>query len=652
MVFEDRREAGRLLAKHLASMRWNDPIVLALPRGGVPVAFEVSQSLKAPLDVLVVRKIGAPSNPEFGIGAITEGGYSWIDEQTTRRIQASKSEIDQTVALEGAELSRRVRRYRRGALLPSVKDKEVILVDDGLATGVTAKVACRYLRDLGARRLVLAAPVGFRHAISSLKEEVDELVILETGETFSSVGQCYLDFSQTSDAEVIELLKQAGIDRLPPLSDPKTAAIQKNANPLRGVKDLNPLIDDIAQSRVVMLGEASHGTHEFYEWRREITKALIERHGFDFVAVEGDWPACWELNQFIQGDGPRSSRDALRGFRRWPTWMWANREISGFADWMRAYNQKAGGEAPVGFYGLDVYSLFDSIDALVAQLKTVNPEMALRAREKYDCFGPFRGDERAYVKSLFETPAGCKREAEEMLNEILRLRTTGLPGQSDALFGAEQNARVIRNAELYYRTMIQAGERSWNVRDHHMHDTLEVLLNRYGNDSKAIVWGHNTHIGDYRATPMLEHGEINIGGLARERWGEKNVSLVGFGTYQGKVTASPVWDGPVKTLDVPPGQPGSLEAIMHSVSEAIAEPTYFLLLRRTETKDGPLSEPADHRAIGVVYRPEQERLGNYVPTSLTKRYDAFVFIDETTALTPLAQSFDRREIPETWPRGL
>jgi erythromycin esterase len=396
-----------------------------------------------------------------------------------------------------------------------------------------------------------------------------------------------------------------------------------------------------------MLGEASHGTQEFYEWRRIISRELIEKHGFRFIAVEGDWPPCWQLNEFAQGRAGELTA-VFQHFSRWPTWMWANTEIIHLARWLRTFNQ--GRNPQAGFYGLDVYSLFESIDAVLSQFDRVQPFLAKRLRERYECFEPFQRNEKAYARSLLQYPEGCEQEALDNLKDLLEARLSGSQA-NEALFDARQNARIVANAERYYRAMIHGTEDSWNVRDGHMLDTLERLLDHHGPDAKAIVWAHNTHIGDHRATDMVSQGQVNIGGLAREKWGEDRVSLVGFGTYRGDVIASTAWDGPIQRLRVPPGGPGSYEASFHKVAVELEAPAFLLTNLRTDNPDGPLAEVRGHRAIGVVYQPAYERLGNYVPTSLSYRYDAFLFFDESWALEPLDQPFRRDELPETWPQG-
>lgn len=426
-------------------------------------------------------------------------------------------------------------------------------------------------------------------------------------------------------------------------------AVERKALPLRDKQDLRPLIEKLSSAKIVMLGEASHGTQEFYQWRRMISQELVAHHGFHFIAVEGDWPACYQLNRFVKGEIPGHAREALQGFQRWPTWMWANTDIIELAHGLRYHNQQMPAPDQAGFYGLDVYSLFESIEEVIRQSEKLDSAFAAKIRERYSCFEVFNGDEKFYAKSLFTFPEGCEDEVLKNLRDLLERRVDRIH-QAESLFNAQQNARIVANAENYYRAMVLGGEDSWNVRDRHMMETLETLLKRHGPDAKAIVWAHNTHVGDYRATDMLSQGQLNIGGLAREKFGPENVQLVGFSTYDGEVTASGTWDGPTLVTAVPPAMPGSYEAVLHQVAKRSHMDDYILPLQdRSETV---LQEVLGHRAIGVVYNPERERFGNYVPTSLANRYDALIFIDHTHALTPLPQKFNRKEFPETWPQGL
>jgi erythromycin esterase-like protein len=330
--------------------------------------------------------------------------------------------------------------------------------------------------------------------------------------------------------------------------------------------------------------------------------------------------------------------------------MWANSEVARLAEWMRSHN--ATHEKPAGFYGIDVYSLFESMDAILRSIRSVDPEAAEKVANAYSCFDPFRHDEKAYARSLASFPEGCEEQAQRVIAQLTEsLRGRIFPKSVDSFFNLEQNARTVKNAESYYRTMMLGGEDSWNVRDRHMLETLDELLRSHGPDSKAIVWAHNTHIGDYRATDMYAHGLVNIGGLAREKWGKAAVSLVGFGTYRGEVVASRAWGGPIERMAVPEGRPDSIEAAFHRASIQMMVDRNFVIFDCE--RDTPLRDVHGHRAIGVVYNPEYERHGNYVPTSLSERYDAFVFFDRSRGVVPLfgSDQVDRREIPETWPRG-
>lgn len=440
--------------------------------------------------------------------------------------------------------------------------------------------------------------------------------------------------------------------------DPQAVAqeLERVAHPLHGRDDLDPLIDRVAGARVVMLGEATHGTAEFYDWRRRITQRLIDEHGFGFVAVEGDWPDAAMIDEWLRGDGRSAAEPAhelLGRLDRWPTWMWANEQVAALIDWIADRNAGRDLSGKVRFHGLDVYSLFKSISAVLRYLEGVDPKLAVEASERYACFESHRPDEVEYARSALRMPPGCEREAVEMLAELEGLQPAA--GDGVQLFDARQNAMVVRNADRYYRTMLRGDERSWNVRDSHMLDTLDQLLTSGASidgvgPRRGIVWAHNTHIGDYRATDMAADGYVNLGGLARERWGETAVALVGFGTHSGSVIASPAWDGPVLSMEVPAARPGSYEDILHDCGPG-GRGSDFTIVFDERSAAGALSMPAGHRAIGVVYDPRHEGRSNYVPTSLSRRYDAFVFVDRTSALDPLPVTFDPNEIPETWPSG-
>ena len=426
-----------------------------------------------------------------------------------------------------------------------------------------------------------------------------------------------------------------------------SAAIFNHSRPLRDTNDLSPLIDAIKDRRIVMLGESSHGTSEFYDWRKRISLELIRNHGFDFIAVEGDWPPCERVNRFLTGDDDEDVLQILKTFDRWPTWMWANLEFAEFLVELKKINLER--RKPVAFYGLDVYSLMDSIDEVYNCLQAIDPKFAHEIKSKYSCFTPFKNDEKDYARSLFLMPEGCGEEVASAL-EMIHNYNLKDPLKKNDLFSAQQNARIIRNAEVYYRSMVSIDDNSWNVRDRHMLETLETLFDHHGDHSKVIIWEHNTHIGDYRGTDMVLQGQVNLGGLARERFGEKNVFLVGFGSFSGTVIASHAWDGPIQTLPVPEARQQSIEAILHELIDSVGTPDFYFFLDVNDNAS-PLVEFKGHRAIGVVYHPDFDRRGNYVPTSLSKRYDAFIFLDETHALTPLTVGFDPRKLPESYPYG-
>ena len=433
------------------------------------------------------------------------------------------------------------------------------------------------------------------------------------------------------------------------MSEPLTDRLRRIARPLTDDDDLDPLLERIGDAHVVMLGEASHGTSEYYTWRDRITRRLISEKDFDFIAVEGDWPDCYTVNRFVKGyDGAASdAREVLHAFSRWPTWMWANEEIVTLATWLQRHNAHRLPDRQVGFYGLDVYSLWDSMQAVLEYLDRIDPEAARTARTAYGCFDPYHDDAQEYAMATAVVPTSCEDETIAILRELRRKAPQYAEDGREAYFNAEQNALVARNAELYYRTMVRGGSKSWNVRDTHMAETLERLLAFHGTDAKAVVWEHNTHIGDARATDMAAAGMTNIGQTARETWGAGNVVLVGFGGYEGTVIAGSGWGEPMERMSVPPARDGSWESLLH---DAVGDDLLMLTADLEGAAD--FDEPRDHRAIGVVYHPSRERYGNYVPTVMPARYDAFIHLERTTALRPLHMPARLDgEAPETYPTG-
>lgn len=422
--------------------------------------------------------------------------------------------------------------------------------------------------------------------------------------------------------------------------------LSKATRPLEGRHSLNALMDRIGNARIVMLGEASHGTHEFYTIRNTITRRLIKEKGFNFIAVEGDWPDCYRINRFIKNyEADKDPLRVLTQFDRWPTWMWANWEISALAEWLKNHNENLQPHERVGFYGLDVYSLWDSLHEVRQYLTRVDPSLLPEAEKAFRCFEPFTGDEgQSYARATALVPTSCEAEVISMLTNI-QSRMPSYDHDVESAFSTEQNALIAVNAEKYYRSMLHGGSASWNIRDAHMQETLERLLEFHGRHSKAIIWAHNTHIGDASATDMIDEGMYNIGELSRKQFGKDDVVLVGFGTYKGTVIAGKKWGAEIQTMQVPQGTSGSWEEMMYEAGGGNK------LLLMNELRWSLFKEPIGHRAIGVVYNPRYEQYGNYVPSIMPQRYDAFIFAEETKALHALDVFADTHKMPETYPFG-
>jgi erythromycin esterase-like protein len=437
------------------------------------------------------------------------------------------------------------------------------------------------------------------------------------------------------------------------------AGARRQTRPLNDARDLDPLLERIGDARYVLLGEASHGTSEYYTWRTELSKRLIREKGFSFIAVEGDWPDCYRVNRYVKNypSAGANATEVLHAFERWPTWLWANREIVDLIEWLRRYNdqRRVPDDRKIGFYGLDVYSLWDSMRAVVEYLERVDPRLASGARRAYRCFEPYGEDEQEYARATYLVPTSCEDEAVSVLRTLRGRAPDYVQDGREAYFNAEQNAFVAKNAELYYRTMVRGGSQSWNVRDHHMVDTLDRLMAHHEQsnpDAKAIVWEHNTHIGDARFTNMASAGMVNVGQLVRQAHDQDGVVLVGFGSHHGTVIAGEEWGARMQKMSVPHARTGSWEDVMHHALAGSGQGTGLLVF--ADADDGgiaELDEPLAHRAIGVVYDPSNERWGNYVPTLIPRRYDAFIFIGETHALSPLHLPVKVGEVPETFPSG-
>ncbi len=435
--------------------------------------------------------------------------------------------------------------------------------------------------------------------------------------------------------------------------------VRECAHPLTGSpQDYDPLMDLIGDARFVLIGEASHGTHEFYRERAEITKRLIQEKGFTAVAVEADWPDAYRVNRYVRSiSDDATSADALAGFDRFPAWMWRNTVVVNFVDWLREYNNALAQNATkVGFYGLDLYSMHTSMEAVLNYLDKVDPEAAKRARYRYSCLEHYSEDSQSYgYAASFGLTESCEKK---VVNELLELqRRAGEYTQrddqvtQDEYFYAEQNARLVKNAEEYYRSMFGGRVSSWNLRDRHMAETLDQLvahLDRQGGRTKVVLWAHNSHLGDARATDMGDAGELNVGQLVRQRYGRDAV-LVGLTTYRGTVTAASNWGAPAEHKRVRPGLSGSYEALFHDTGV----PRFLLTLRDGGKVVAALRERRLERAIGVIYLPETERLSHYFYARLPEQFDAVLHFDETQALEPLERTsqWETGEAPETYPSG-
>ena len=874
--FADRADAGQRLARLLADLELDHPLIYALPRGGVPVAVEVAKRLAAPLDLLLVRKIGTPRNPEVALGALVEGADEQIviNEDVRRMSGADDAYIARAVAEQRAELERRKAVYLRNRTRPDPRGRTVVVVDDGLATGATMKAALIGLKRMAPARIVVALPVAPKQALDEISAQADDIICIYPVTSFRGVGAFYRDFHQLSDDETVDLLNsipprpshkargfykrqvaipplglkgdlavpqnpkgiilfahgsgssrrsprnthvaeklneegfatllfdllspEEGKDRrnvfdIPLLADrvveasiwitsepdledlplgvfgastgaaaalvaaaelkgrvaavvsrggrpdlaldflpqvqgatllivgsrdteviamneqalaalsckkrltivpgaghlfeepgtlgiviehaanwfdthlratpfklPKPAAKPEAGtafSPLRAAAEPLPEINDpsfaesfdrFGSKRVVLLGEASHGTSEFYAARAAITRRLIEEHGFSIVAVEADWPDAATIDHHIRQKPYEVMKDTP--FARFPTWMWRNEEFASFTRFLKQHNHVKPIQERVAFYGLDLYNMSASIAEILTYLDCVDEKAAAVARSRYACLTPWARDPAAYGRAAL-TPqfSVCETAVTQILVDLLKRKLEYTAKDGDQFFDATQNARLVANAERYYRVMYYGSHLSWNLRDQHMFLTLKQILDHAGPDKKAVVWAHNSHIGDARQTDMgRSRGEWNIGQLCREEYGDA-AALIGFGTASGTVAAASEWDNPMEIKTIRPPLPGSYEDICHAV-----DIERFLW---DFTKEHPaafrdlIAEPRLERYIGVIYRPETERASHYSYAELSEQYDAFVWFDRTQALTPLPTLTDKQE-DETYPFGL
>ncbi|GAS93610.1 hypothetical protein RMCC_0576 [Mycolicibacterium canariasense] len=667
-MFRDRREAGRVLAELLGSYRGKEGVVvLGLARGGVPVAWEVAAALGAPLDTFVVRKLGAPGHNEFAMGALATGGRVVVNDDVIRALRVTPQQLRDAAEREGRELARRVGAYRAGRPPVELAGKTVILVDDGLATGASMLAAVEALREMDPAEIVVAVPAAPESTCREFAALVDDLVCASMPTPFLAVGESFWDFEQVTDDEVRELLATPTVGiataKLRIAETPAEIIARCAVDAPSGIPPTEALEEIIGDARVVLIGEGSHGTREFYEARAEITKWLIQEKGFCGVAVEADWPDAYRVNRYVRGYGADASADeALSGFERFPAWMWRNTVVRDFVGWLRLHNteRRAQGRREAGFYGLDLYSLHRSMDEVINYLENVDPDAAQRARERYACFDRTSGDDgQAYgFAAAFGAGMSCERQVVEQLVELQRAalqyaRRDGLLAE-DALFYAQQNAQTVRNAEVYYRAMFGSRVTSWNLRDQHMFQTLKTLrahLHRHDHDEPVgiVVWAHNSHVGDARATEVGADGQLTLGQLVRESYGEQS-RLIGFTTYSGTVTAASEWGGVAERKVVRPALNGSVEELMHEVDR----PEFLVSSQITRDVAEPLDAVRLGRAIGVIYLPATERQSHYYHVRPGDQFDAIIHIDRTTALEPLepTSTWAAGETPETYPTGL
>jgi erythromycin esterase-like protein len=441
--------------------------------------------------------------------------------------------------------------------------------------------------------------------------------------------------------------------------------IRYEAQPISSSEDISSVIRQIDDASIVLLGEATHGTREFYRARAEITRRLITDKGFDAIAVEADWPAALRVSRHIQNTNPDSGGEltadhALQGFQRFPLWMWRNVEVVELIKWLRAHNMSiAKPEWRVGFFGLDLYSLRTSMDAVLRYLSKVDPEAAKEARGRYSCFDHLAENPQRYA---YATNFGMRKDCEEevirqlvaMTGESAKHLAHDGPADLDALFYAQQNARVVKNAEAYYRAMFRSRDESWNVRDSHMADTLDALrehiASHKGSRAKIVVWAHNSHIGDARATESGERGRLNLGQLVREHYEPEETFLLGFTTHDGTVTAASDWDNPPERKDIVPSMAGSFEHLFHDTGLG----NFLFPIRGQEGLYEFAKERRLERAIGVLYLPDNERLSHYIEANLAHQFDSVIHFDRTMALKPLDHSpyWTHEEVPETYPFGI
>lgn len=412
--------------------------------------------------------------------------------------------------------------------------------------------------------------------------------------------------------------------------------IKKKAYPLNTASDLDILISTAGAKKLVLLGESSHGTHEFYLWRNIISKRLIREHGFNFIVVEGDFASLFELNRYVKNlpGTAGSAREVLEKLERWPAWMWSNEEIVDLAEWLRAYNDALPLKNKVGFYGKDIYGEWNSKDVVLQLLKENNRSLHKQVKRLYGCFDNYSRDSWAYAQAVQRGSPNCTSQTQKVVDILLNSRNTLKDIDDYTYFYILQNAMVVKNAEEFYRNAVVSGGDvlSWHSRVNHMHQTVQHLLSEYGKNAKGIVWAHNTHIGDASYTEMANVRQTNIGQLSRRDMGAENVFLIGLGTYQGTVIAGASWGAEMQTMRVPASPVGSIEDVLARTGLK----SFYLIFDEQDRKNKSFMQPFGNRAIGVVYNPASD-IAQYINTIMPMRYDAFLFFLETKALNPLVR---------------
>ncbi|MEV7970506.1 erythromycin esterase family protein [Sphaerisporangium sp. NPDC088356] len=666
-LFRDRRDAGRALAGLLDHYRGrHDLVVLALPRGGAPAGYEVARALGAPLDVFVARKLGVPGQEDLAMGAIAGEGAIALNDDVIRGLAIPPEVVEHVADWEGREISRWERHFRQDLQPRDVKGRVAILVDDGLATGVSVRAAIKALRRLRPARVVVALPAASEATYEELEVEADEVVCATTPSPFFAADQSYWDFTEVTVEDVRDLLRASATSAAARARGPgrvEVGAIRAEATHAdEGVPSPEALLDLVGDAHLVLMGGSSHGTHEFYAARAAMTRRLIEEKGFCAVAVQADWPDAYRVNRYVQGlSQDAGAEEALRDFQRFPNWMWRNAVMLDFVGWLREHNDRVlGGHSDkAGFYGLDLYGLHRAMYEVIAYLEGIDPAAADRARERYACFDHLgSGDGRMCgIKAAFGAGEDCEDEVVGRLVELRRqamdhARRQGLLPE-DELFYAELNARAMKTADEHYRSMFSGRIGSWNLRDRHMADTLDALAvhlgRRRGEPAKIVVWAHNAHVGDARATEAACRGEINIGQLVRERHGE-GCRVIGLTTYTGTVTATDRWGGPAERKWLRPALSDSVEELFHEVGQK----AFFISFDRAPRSADVLRSARLERMVAAVYRPRSERRTHYFRARLRDQFDAVIHVDETRAVEPLERTarWNRGEIPETDLTGL